>query len=60
MYVVYESEESEMSMTSMMPWVLVGLVVFFALVIVGLFVAGRVYSTRNTDRDQPGSSQRRE
>lgn len=59
MYVVCESEVSVMSMMHM-PWVLVGLVVFFAVVIVGLFIAGRAFSDRKTDRDYPGPSQRRE
>lgn len=59
MYVVCESEVSVMSMMHM-PWVLVALVVFFALIIVGLFIAGRVFSSRKSDRDYPGPSQGRE
>jgi len=59
-YVVCKSEESVMSSMMHMPWVLVALVVIFALAIVGLFIAGRVFSTRKTDRDHLGSSQRRE
>jgi len=42
------------------PGVLLAMVAIAALLIVGLFIAGRFFSSRKTDRDYPGPSERPE